>query len=59
MTSPRSDTMSVAQLATKLGWCPRTVYAHLRAGHIPAMRVGNRWIILTDRITAWLNGEEG
>lgn len=55
-TAP-ADTMSVQQLAVKLGWSLRTTYARLRDGSIPARQVGSRWVISRRRISAWLHGE--
>jgi len=53
-----TDTLSVGQLASMLGWSLRTTYTHLRGNRIPARQVGTRWVISRRRIEEWLNGED-
>ncbi|PPK94221.1 excisionase family DNA binding protein [Kineococcus xinjiangensis] len=48
-------TYTVAEVCGVLGLSRATVYALLRAGELPARRVGSRWIIARHRFDTWLN----
>lgn len=50
-------TYTVPEIAALLGISRATAYAMLRAGEIPARRIGSRWIIACRRFNAWLDGE--
>jgi excisionase family DNA binding protein len=54
---PVRVTYTVPEIAALLGISRATVYAMLRAGEIPARRVGSRWIIACRRFNIWLDGE--
>ena len=45
---------SVEDLARELGISRHTAYAGLRAGRIPAIRLGRRYILPRAAITKWL-----
>lgn len=51
-------TITVEQLAKKLGRNRVGVYDDLRAGRIPARRLGRRFIICEATIDAWLAGSD-
>lgn len=52
-------TYTVPEVAEMLGISRATVYVLLRAGEIPARRVGSRWIIARRRFDSWLDGGPG
>lgn len=54
---PTRVTYTVPEIAALLGISRATAYAMLRAGEIPARRIGSRWIIACRRFNAWLDGE--
>ncbi|MGW0503034.1 helix-turn-helix domain-containing protein [Micromonospora sp. NPDC003241] len=60
---PRSGTVVVApvtytvrEVAKLLGISLGSTYALVRAGTIPATRLGGRWLIPRTRFHAWLDG---
>ena len=55
--TPARVTYTVPEIAALLGISRATAYAMLRAGEIPARRIGSRWIIACRRFNAWLDGE--
>lgn len=62
MTNPMSDdrpkrALNPEQVAEQLGIHPETVRQHLRAGLIPAVRIGRQWRILQTTVDAMLAGE--
>jgi excisionase family DNA binding protein len=54
VTAPTPKAEDVASL---LGVSPWSVYASIRSGEIPSLRVGRRIIIPTYRLRAWLSTE--
>jgi excisionase family DNA binding protein len=51
-------TYTVAEVAHLLGLSRASTYALIRAGDIPARRMGSRWIIPRRRFHAWLDGAD-
>ena len=56
---PRSTYASVAELADELRLSRGTVYAALRDGRIPALRVGKKYILSRAAIAEWLRTAGG
>jgi excisionase family DNA binding protein len=54
---PARVTYTVPEVAALLGISRATTYAMLRAGEIPARRIGSRWIIACRRFDAWLQSD--
>ncbi|NKQ53311.1 helix-turn-helix domain-containing protein [Amycolatopsis sp. K13G38] len=52
-------TYTVDEAAELLGINRGVAYQQVREGHIPAVRLGKRWLIPRDRFHAWLDGGEG
>jgi excisionase family DNA binding protein len=52
---PRRAAYTVREVAALLGLSPGTTYALVRAGAIPARRMGGRWIVPKQRFDDWLN----
>jgi excisionase family DNA binding protein len=50
-------TYTVPEVCALLGISRATAYAMLRAGEIPARRMGSRWIIARHRFDLWLNAD--
>ena len=48
------ETMTVGELATLLGISENMVYRELYVKHIPAIRLGRKWIICRQGIMTWL-----
>lgn len=67
VTTPSADSLAVppikratytiAELCALLGISRATAYTMLRAGEIPARRLGTRWIIPRHRLDTWLNND--
>jgi excisionase family DNA binding protein len=55
MTSP---TMTVAELAARVGIDPSTAYRYLVAGQLPGVQVGQRWVIDRERVERFVAGKE-
>ena len=56
MTSaPDRELVSVEEAATTLGVTKQTVTRLIRAGELPAERVGNRWVLYGDALTDYLD----
>ena len=51
-------TYTVAEVANLLGLSRSGTYTLLRAGEIPARRMGSRWIIPRRRFHAWLDDSQ-
>ncbi|WP_250000304.1 helix-turn-helix domain-containing protein [Actinoplanes sp. M2I2] len=51
-------TYTVKQVAELLGLSLGGTYQALRAGEIPAKRIGGRWVVPVRRFHAWLDAEE-
>jgi excisionase family DNA binding protein len=56
---PRRAAYTVREVAVILGLSPGTTYTLVRAGAIPARRMGGRWIVPKRRFHRWLNGRNG
>ncbi len=50
-----ADIYTVRQVAARLGLGASLAYALVRAGKIPARRLGRRWIVPRNLFHAWLN----
>lgn len=55
---PRSDTLSVAEAAALLQLNVKRVQALARAGHLPATRVGRKWLFPRSKIEAMVGVSE-
>ena len=53
--APEPIAWSVAQAARALGLSVDTTYKLIRAGRIPARRVGGRLLVPARRLTEWIN----
>ena len=51
----QTEIYTVPQAATLLGISHGLAYDLVRAGEIPAKRLGRRWIVPRARVHAWLN----
>ena len=54
-----SLTYSVEEVAALLGIARNNAYERVRAGDIPSIRMGRRYLIPRERFHAWLNGQIG
>jgi excisionase family DNA binding protein len=52
-------TYTVKEIAEMLGLNLGGTYQLIRAGEIPAVRLGSRWIVPKHRFHAWLNAQDG
>ena len=50
---------TVPEVAEALGISRGSAYARVRAGEIPAIRLGGRWVIPMHRFHTWLDSTEG
>ena len=50
-------TYSVEEVARLLGIARNGAYERVRAGDIPSIRMGKRYLIPRERFHAWLNGQ--
>ncbi|MEU5549158.1 helix-turn-helix domain-containing protein [Micromonospora sp. NPDC047793] len=50
---------TVKEVAVMLSLSVSTAYALVRAGQIPAERLGRRWVVPRNRFHAWLDGASG
>jgi excisionase family DNA binding protein len=57
--TPEPIAWSVAQGARALGLSVDTTYKLIRAGRIPARRVGGRLLVPARRLTEWINDPAG
>jgi excisionase family DNA binding protein len=58
---PETDetpTMTVPELAARIGIDPSTARRYLRAGQLPGIHVGNRWLIDRERAERFMAGRE-
>jgi excisionase family DNA binding protein len=53
-----APTMTVPELAQRLGIDPSTAYRYLRAGALPGVQAGSGWIIDRQRVERLLAGHE-
>ena len=51
----RADIYTVQQAAARLGISAGLAYELVRAGHIPAKRLGRRWVVPRELFHIWLN----
>ena len=51
----RLDIYTVPQAAVRLGISAGLAYELVRAGHIPAKRLGRRWVVPRELFHIWLN----
>ena len=51
----QADIYTVPQAATRLGISTGLAYELVRAGRIPAKRLGRRWVVPRQLFHAWLN----
>jgi excisionase family DNA binding protein len=51
----RTDIYTVRQAAARLGIGAGLAYELIRAGEIPAKRLGRRWVVPRELFHAWLN----
>jgi len=61
VTAPERDTISVAEIARRLGVAERTVYDWLEAGRIPGVRMGgkgSRWLVFRRAYESWVARHE-
>jgi excisionase family DNA binding protein len=56
---PRRAAYTVREVAALLGLSPGTTYALIRAGAVPARRMGGRWIVPKRRFHRWLDARNG
>ena len=54
----RPATMSVPELAERVGVDASTAYRYLRAGELPGVQVGSSWLIDRARVERFLAGHE-
>lgn len=47
-------TLTVARLSALLGQDRNTTYKMLKSGEIPAIHLGDRWLIFTSAVVKWL-----
>src|SRR5215211_4868956 len=58
-TNPGTDpTMTVAELARRVGIDASTAYRYLRAGQLPGVHVGSNWLIDRERVERFMAGRE-
>jgi excisionase family DNA binding protein len=42
------------EVAQELGCCRKTIYAELKAGKIPSVKIGDKWLIPVVAFETWL-----
>jgi len=57
--TPRRAAYTVQEAAALLGLSLGSTYTLIRAGEIPARRMGGRWIVPKQRFHRWLNERSG
>ena len=58
LNHPYSLTMTIPEAADVLGMSRQGTYNAVRAGHIPAIRIGNRWLITVAAMKKLLGNTE-
>lgn len=58
MQQERSPTMTVPELAARMGIDQSTAWRYLRAGKLPGVQVASRWLIDRDRVERFMAGKE-
>ena len=54
----RGPTMTVPELAARMGIDQSTAGRYLRSGKLPGVQVGSRWLIDRERVERFLSGKE-
>jgi excisionase family DNA binding protein len=57
-TVAKRRTLTVEEAAQRLGIGRNAAYLGVQRGEIPAIRLGRRWLVPTDRLDRLLTGEE-
>ena len=47
--------LTLAEVAERLQFHPKTIYLWARQGHIPAMRVGRAWRVDPGKLQEWID----
>ena len=55
VTGELKATMTVEEVSKMLGISLRLAYEEFCTGHLPARKIGRKWIISRQQITEWLN----
>jgi excisionase family DNA binding protein len=58
MGQKQSSAMTVHELAGRMGIDQSTAWRYLRAGKLPGVQVGRRWLIDRERVERFLAGKE-
>ena len=53
-----APTMTIPELAVRLGLDESTARRHLRAGKLPGIQIGSRWVVDRLRVERFLAGKE-
>ena len=53
--TPQRAVYTIKEVAVLLALSLNSTYALVRAGRIPAVKLGNRWMVPKQRFHAWLN----
>lgn len=53
-----SPTMTVQELAARMGIDQSTAWRYLRDGKLPGIQVGNRWVVDRERVERFIAGKE-
>ena len=54
----RAEFLTVSEVASLLKLSESTVYTMVRAGDIPAVKLGNQWRVSEARLDEWLEEKE-
>lgn len=54
----RAEFLTVSEVASLLKLSESTVYTMVRAGDIPAVKLGNQWRVSETRLDEWLEQKE-
>ncbi len=54
----QSEVMTLPEVATYLQCHPTTVYRMVKAGDLPAFRLGGDWRFLRSDVDRWITGKE-
>jgi len=54
----RAEFLTVSEVASLLKLSESTVYTMVRAGDIPAVKLGNQWRVSETRLDEWLEEKE-
>ena len=53
-----APTMTVQELASRMGIDQSTAWRYLRDGKLPGVQVGNRWVVDRERVERFVAGKE-